>query len=546
MKKILCFILSLLLTLTVFAACGKKNQAETNPDGSYVQGKTCIVAYNSSGYGHSWLQEAEKAFEKLYADEGYEIELKISTTYEYDPALQIGLGPDKNDVDLYMNGGDMERVLDASKKVMRGGEAALVDLKSAVWDVPAIGLDKKEESQTIGERYLLDTEYLYYDGMIQEFHNGIYALPITIGSCGIVLNPNVTKQYGYDLNNLPRTTDEFNAMCLAIADKSQETGIYAYSWAGANASGYMSYLFYEYFAQYSGKEAFMNFVKTMPESGDVISDGWQVYEDPGILQGLKAMEPIMDKRFSPAGSAGMDHMKAQHEMLSGRAAFIMNGDWVLNEMENEYYVEASQCVMMNTPVLSVLGVEAGITDGELSKAVRMIDDGKSNPEIMDAISGLDESETQRIRNARNIYSCGDKSVRGGACIPAYADGKDVAVLFLRFLCSEDGCKIIRDEAYNVAAFACDSYESKGNTVYMDSVIANINPGQGQYISMDAGLSVVRANSGMLPLNHPHFVAPQTFRSWILDTEGKITAQYIYDSERAYVKNYWSQWTAYVK
>ena len=90
------------------------------------------------------------------------------------------------------------------------------------------------------------------------------------------------------------------------------------------------------------------------------------------------------------------------------------------EMEQEYYDEASRCIMLNTPILSIIGTEAGITDAELSEAVRMIDSGNTNEQIISQISGLDEAETQRIRDARNIYSCGDKSVRGGACIPAYA------------------------------------------------------------------------------------------------------------------------------
>ena len=215
-------------------------------------------------------------------------------------------------------------------------------------------------------------------------------------------------------------------------------------------------------------------------------------------------------------------------------------------MEDQYYADASKCVMMNTPVLSVIGTECGITDIELSKAVGMIDEGKSNAEVIATIPGLDDTEAQRIRDARNIYSCGDKTVRGGACIPAYADGKDVAILFLRFLCSEDGCQIIRDEAYNIAAFECESYASKGNTVYMDTVVSNINPGQGEYISMDAGLSVVRANSGMLPFNHPAAISPQTFRTIIMDTTGELTPEFIYENEKAFARSQWSQWTAYVK
>lgn len=545
MKKFIALLLAGVLLLPL-CACGEKEIVETSPGSDFPQGTKCVVAYNSSGYGDSWLKAAAKAFEEAYAAEGYEIELKISYAYENNAALEIGKGAEKNDVDLYIGAGDMEAVLNASNKTMRGTGPVLVDLTEVVWNQPAIGTDRKEEEKTIGDRYLLDTEYLYYDGAIEEFHGGIYALPLTIGSCGIVLNPTVTEQFGYGLDNLPRTTDEFNAMCMAIAEKTPETDIYAYAWPGGNASGYITYLFYEYFAQYSGKEGFMNFVKTLPETGDVLNDGWMVYEDKGILEGMRAMLPIMKPEFSPPGSASMTHLEAQHEVLVGNAAFIMNGDWVLNEMENEYYEEASQCVMMNTPVISVIGQECGISDSELSKAVGMIDDGKTNADVIAAISGLDETEVQRIRDARNIYSCGDKSVRGGACIPAYADGKDVAIAFMRFLCSEDGCQIIRDEAYNIASFACETYKSKGDTVYMDSVVANINPGHGEYISMDAGLSVVRAKSGMLPFNHPAVISPQTFRTIIMDTTGNLTAEYIYDCEREFAKSHWSQWASYVE
>ena len=105
-------------------------------------------------------------------------------------------------------------------------------------------------------------------------------------------------------------------------------------------------------------------------------------------------------------------------------------------------------------------------------------------------------------------------------------------------------QIIRDEAYNVGAFECESYASKGDTIYMDSVVANINPGHGEYISMDSSLSVVRAKSGMLYFNHPSLVQPATFKNMITDTTGTMTAQQMYDMERAYAKANWSIWAAY--
>lgn len=549
-KKILSLALIAVMLIGMMAGCGGNKVAyETDAQGGVIQNKTAIVSYNSSGYGDTWLRKCAEEFNKMYAEEGYKIELDISYSNESNAKLEIGKGGEKNDVDLYIGASGLESLLDASNKTMRGKGAVLVDLTDVVWNKPAIGADKQEEEKTIAERFLLDEEYLYYDGAKEEFHGGIYVLPTGIGSCGIILNPKVTEKYGYGLDNLPRTTDEFNQMCEVIAAKTAETNVYAYAWPGGNASGYITYLFFEYFAQYSGKEAFMNFVKTTPFTGatieDIKNDGWKVYEDKGILEGFKAMEPIMEPRFSPAGSASMTHLEAQHEVLVGNAAFIMNGDWVLNEMEDQYYEEASQCIMMNTPVLSVIGVECGITDAELSDAVGMIDEGKTNAEIIAAIPGLDETETQRIRDARNIYGRGESAIRSGCAIPAYANGKDVAILFLRYMCSEDACQIIRDEAFHISAFACESYASKGNTPYMDSVVANINPGHGQTISMDASISIVRANSGMLYFNHPMNIQPTTFKNMILDTTGEMTAEKMYENEKAYAKSQWSTWAAYI-
>lgn len=548
-RKVIALLLCVVSVMAIFAGCGSK-KVETNPDGTAaVQSKKAVVAYNSSGYGNSWLKVAAEKFMEMYKDEGYEIELKISYSYEVDAGLEIGKGADKNDVDLYIDAQNLETLLDASDKTMRGQGAVLVDLKEEVWNKPAIGLNKQEETKTVKERFLLDENYIYYDGKKEEFHGGIYCLPYTMPSCGIIVNPAVLAQYGYTTDNLPKTTDEFNAMCEKIAAASSQTGIYAYSWPGGNAAGYITYLFFEYFAQYSGREAFFNFVETKPTTDatleEIKADGWKVYEDKGILEAIKAMEPIMEPRFSPNGSASMDHMTAQDYMLTGKAAFMMDGAWLLNEMEEEYYDEAAQCLMMNTPVLSVIGTEAGITDAELSKAVGMIDEGKTNAEIIAAIPGLDDAETQRIRDARNIYGCGEAVVRSGFAVPAYADGRDVAILFIRFLLSEDGCKILRDEAFHIAGYECASYESVGNTPFMDSVIANINPGHGKYISMDVSLSIVRANSGMLYFNHPNLVQPITFKNMILDTTGDLTAQKMYEMEKEYAKSNWSTWTAYI-
>ena len=550
LKKNLSIVLSVLMVLGIMAGCGGNN-VQTNPDGSAVQGKKAIVAYNSVGYGHEWLQKLADDFNAMYADEGYEVELKISMASENNPALEIGKGAAKNDVDLYLDAANLESVLDASNKTMRGQGAVLVDLTESVWNQPAIGLNKQEESKTIAERFLLDSDNLFYDGAKDEFHGGLYVLPtgMELWSTGIVVNPAVLANYGYTADNLPRTTDEFNAMCDVIAAKTSETGVYAYSWAGANAAGYLTYLFFEYFAQYSGADALLNFSMTRPASDatreEIIADGWKVYEDVGILEGFKAMEPIMKPEYSPNGSASMTHMEAQHQLLSGKVAFMILGDWLMYEMKNEYYNEASQCLMLNTPVLSVIGAECGITDAQLSEAVKMVDEDKTDAEVMAAIPGLDETEVARIREARNIYCGGEVNLRSGMAIPAYADGRDVAILFARFLCSEYALDVIRNYGYKFNCYECADYSLDNPTAFMDSVLANQDPGDGIYVAMDSSLSLIRSNSGMLYFNHPNLIQPVTFKNMILDSTGELTAERMFEMEKEYAKQNWSTWAAYI-
>lgn len=551
--RFLCLIMALTAVIAMLSGCKNEKPDTTNPDEVIPQNKTAIVAYNSVGYGHQWLETLAAEFNEMYAEEGYKIQLKISPEMAYgnQPDLEIRKGADRNDVDMYLDAANLENLLDASNKVMRGQGAVLVDLTEEVWNKPAITLGKQEETKLIKDRFLLDDTNLYYTGIKEEFHGGLYVLPsgMELWSAGIIINPTVLEQYGYTTDNLPRTTDEFNAMCEKIAEKTPETGVYAYSWPGSNASGFLAYLFFEYFAQYSGAENFLNFCMTRPTTDatreEIIADGWKVYEDRGILEGLKAMEPIMKPKFSPNGSASMNHMEAQHELLVGNAAFMIGGDWMLWQMQDEYYEEAAQCLMLNTPVLSVIGVECGITDAELSKAVGMVDEDKTNAEIMAQIPGLDEAEAERIRHARNIYGGGEISLRSGMCIPAYADARDVAILFARFMCSEHAMEVIRNQGFKYNCYETSNYDMEVETPYMQSVLANIDPGDGIYVGMDPSLSLVRANSGMLYFNHPNLIQPATFRNMILNTSGDMTAEKMFEAEKEYAKQNWSTWAAYV-
>ncbi len=534
-SRIFSVLLIAALLVTMFAGCGKVTKEDKVTESGEVL--TIRVHYHSSGYGHSWLQKAAEAFEAAYAntDTPYEVELTIEMgTSQISAEQQIPLGPEKNDMDLYYGYISLHKVLDASNKTMRGEGSVLLDLTD-IFNAPAVNGKLESETKTIKDRYYGNKEDLLYDGLLTEYHGGIYALPQFLGTTGIILNTAVTDRLG--ITELPLTSDEFIKMNEDIYAK----GVKPFGYPGANAPAYWMYLWANYFAQYSGVDGFMNWVATNPESGDIINDGWKVYEDKGILEAFKAMDPFLKLDYCPNGSVNNTHLEAQHDVLSGEAAYIVSGDWVFNEMEQEYYNEGANCILLKTPVLSVIGTESGITDAELHTAVKMIDEGKSDADIMAAISGLDAEETKRIRDARGIFSGGGTG--SGWMIPAYADAAEGAKKFIQFMFSEDGCRIIRDEASAFSIVTCDSYETVNDSKFMDSVMEFVSNGNGTPFDMSENRSPVRSAAGMLWFNHSAYVHQLTFKTMMTD-DGKITPEFIYETEIDYVRTNWAQWVAY--
>lgn len=539
-KKLIALLLVFVLAVGLFAGCGGSSAGADAGDDS-TGAKKLIIKFYKGGYGEEWLRAMAEAFEEAYKDEGYKVELEIKASGGGSVAEQeLKLGPEKNDVDLYFASSvSIHNVLNYSKKVMREENLPLLEPLNDIYNAPAVGADKQPESKTIAERTFAGFEDSYlYKGTNEAWKDKIFNLSEFASSTGLFANTKVLEKYGV---SIPNTTDELVAAVETIAQKGAADGVYPFTWAGNNAPGYWYYLWYNWFAQYSGVEAFNNWVATMPASGDVKNDGWQVYEDKGILEAFKAMEPMMKLDYAADGAVNFTHTEAQHFLMVGEAAFMVTGDWLLSEMKQDYFQEASADVqMVKTPVASVIGQELGITDAQLSQAVAMVDEGKANADIIAAISGLTEEGAQRIREARGIYS----SIGGElqVMIPAYGDAKEIAKLFVQFLYSEDGCRIVRDNAYALVPVTCESYEVSEPTNFLESVVKIFDGGNATAIFMNKNNSVVRATSGMLDFNYSSYCLPNTFKSMMMDES--ITAQYIYETELKYVKDNWANWVAY--
>lgn len=529
-----------IMTMSLMAGCNEKTGGGGSQGSS--GGKRLVIKFTKGGFGDEWLTAMKDAFEKAYKDEGYKVELEVVTDASGGTVgvQELKLGPDKNDIDLYIGSGmNLSNLLSFSYKVMHDKETPILEPLNDIYYAPAVGADLKPESKTIAERVFPGFENSYiYNGTEEAWKGNVFHLSEFAASTGLFVNTKVLDRYGL---KIPNTTDEMAATVQSLAKKGAADGVYPFTWAGNNAPGYWSYLFGCLFAQYSGVDAYRNFVATIPPSGDVVKDGWKVYEDKGILEALAAMRPIMDLDYSPNGAVSFTHTQAQHCLMVGEAAFMVTGDWLLSEMRQEYFKEASTDVqMMKTPVVSSIGKELGITDSQLSQAIGMVDNGDSDDKIVAAIPGLTAEGAARIRTARNIYF----SIGGTMqmVIPAYADAKEAAKKFIQFVYSEDGCRITRNNAYALAPVSCESYDVENSTPFLESVIKQMNSGKATAIFSDFNTSAVRASSGMLEFNYSAFASPNTFKSMMMDK--KMTAQYMYEKELEYVKQNWSNYVAY--
>lgn len=532
-KKMLSLLLVALMLVGVFSGCGGKKQ-EANIDPA-VGNKTIVVSLAKGGYGEEWIYALAEAFEETYKEEGYKVELDIRIGDSGDIMTQeLKLGPERNDIDLYFAGNvTVRNVMEFSKKVMLDDTTPILAPLDDVYYSPAIGADKKEESKTIAERVSPGFEESFIYESDNEWNGKVFTLGAFTAATGIAANPAVFARYGIAL---PNTSDELIAAVQTISKEGAADGVYPFVWAGNNAPGYWDYLYKTYFAQYSSVENFYKFLKVKPTSGNVAEDGWTVFEDRGILEALKAMEPMMDLSYAPNGSINFTHTEAQHYLMVGEAGFMITGDWLLGEMQADYE-EVKDCVMLKTPVLSVIGAECGITDAQLSKAVSMVDAGNTDEQIMAAISGLNAEGAARIRNARNIYYSIASSM--DVMIPNYADGKHVAKLFLKFLYSEDGCRIMRNKANALVPVTCESYDVENPTKFFDSVVALMNDGKSTPIFSSSKITQIRNDCGLRDFNNSAYF--WVFKSMMLDDS--LTAEYIYETEKAYVKSNWQNYMA---
>ena len=531
----------ILASIAVFSATGCSNKQKAG-GASTIQ----IKSYKG-GYGTDWLHEMADKFKTIHPEISFEFVEESALVTNEKVQGEIAL-PKKNQIDLYfVTGLDVDALLQKSYSALKKRDVVLLEPLDDVFQSKAIGLDGKEESTTIQSRFFDGFEELCkYNGSFPKWRNNMFFLPWADASTGLFVNKSVLDKYNVEI---PLTSNELINAVQTIYTNGKSQGNYPFSWAGNNAYGYWEYLYETWFAQYSGAEAFNRFMNCDPGNGKIVEEGYKVFQDQGILKALEAMFDICDLKYSPNGSTSKTHMEAQTEFVTGKTAFMCDGDWLLNEMKRDYFDQSKEIMMIGAPILSSIGTEIGITDAELHTLVENIDVHKSNSEIKTVFPSLTDANIERVRSARSLHDT--LGIGHTVAIPSYADAKDAAKLFLRFMYSNDGCRIFRNYAYSNLPLSYVSDASDSNTTFQKSLDRVRDYERPQIITSTAPFNGVRSIAFIYLFNYSSWVHPYTFMNIMIDKASSNPSftnkgpQYLFEYEQEYVKGQWSQYMTYI-
>ncbi len=392
--------LAIVLCLSV-CGCGKKKGGNSSTD--------IEINYWNAGLGTKWLEAEIKAFEKEHPE--YHVyytpsasQTAVLSTYGLD---------DLDTVDLYM----VPKINDTSK----------METLDDVLNSKSYG-----DTKTVGEKF-----YEGYLALERDTNGQIHMLTNGGGVIGFVYNKSLFKKAGID--TLPRTSDELAVVCDKLAAKK------IVPIAHFKPQGYWSTISEAWFAQYDGLDYCLNTFYGNPTKDLML-------KQDGRYKVLEAYEKIITPDYILAGSNSNDHITVQSEFLSEKAAMMVNGSWLVNEMSGSG--KADDFLTMRLPVISSITDRLSTVKGDtmlrrLISAIDDVTDGKK--QLSDYASGngyqidgtmVSKADWDIVAQARNMVPI---NYSGEGCfIPTYSNAKEGAKEFLKFLYSDKGYKIYMD------------------------------------------------------------------------------------------------------
>ncbi len=461
-KRILALVLSLFMAIPL-VGCGGGSKVETKEG-------TINVMMVKSGYGTKWIEDAKEKFEALYAKEGYKVNiLPARPTFEGNSALgEIRLGYEKTGYDIVISSGyTVQQLTDTEYGV------AVEPLTDVMTSQP-INFDG-----TLGETTV---ENLCDDSQSWRLKIGdtYWAAPYTSDIRGLVCNMKVLEKYG--ISEMPVTTDElFEDFDIIYNGVSGKKGIRPIVWGGDNAYGYALPIFYNVIAQLMGREAYEEFYALdylLNDDGTIKADGYNHLNNDAVKEAINVTMHSFDVAYSVSGSLTQNHKDAHAAVITGKTAFMFDGNFFLNEVSASFPSYLNDVRFCLTPVATKLGVDLQLDgtgsdrakcDEILSFMVKKVDEGKSATEIKSLTETqfsitLTDEKVGRVIEARTTGHGGSSFLN----IIKGSKNVEISKLFIRMLLSEDMSKEIFAKYGMISSTYSDIEVSNDNQFIVDS------------------------------------------------------------------------------
>lgn len=394
MKKQLCVLLSVVITLAGLTGCGRREVEETNKDKTQL-----TIGVFDGGLGSEWVYTLKKRFEKKYENYSFEegkkgVEIKVTESASF---TQTGM---ENNIDSFSENLIFAEGASATYFAKKGNFLDISDVvtKPLSYDFVTGETDPNAVDTNTIESKLSEAQRNYYSAIDKKY----YALPTTEKFFGIAYDlelfeennlffapdgtfvkdkdaarssgPDGKEETTYD-NGLPVTYDQFFKLCDKII--SLDSHMIPVMWGG-NVQEYVNSLLIALTADYEGvKQMELNYnydgvmshhVSSIDEAGNpVISEepvtitaenGYELYKLPGRYYALKFIEKLVSNPQyynKTATSTSFTHKDAQGQFVMGkysdkmqRAAMLIDGNWwqseakgVFNDLAAQYGDEAS-------------------------------------------------------------------------------------------------------------------------------------------------------------------------------------------------------------
>ena len=446
MKKTVRSLIALAMAAVMLlglVGCGLTAQEEQ------VDENTLVIQVESKGYGSQFARDLAEAYNAKNtgiravvlndANSGGFASTALSTNTPVDVFFTI-----QNTVFQVMSGTEKNKWADLSD----------------IYSSPLVGYAESGEGVTVAdgiEDFFVES-FTYHDGKQ-------YAVPWTAGFGGFMYNKTRWDKTNENLKaagqaplEMPVTTNEMFALFDRMQEQSVKeasNGAYVFT-CSSDASGYLTYLFGNWYSQYAGREAAYNFLQGKDENGVYTAD---IFKSDARIQAYDVMAKLLsaENGYTKLES---NFQKMQRSFIKGTAMFSTNGDWMENEVSSDLNPGDANIEFVRIPVISSIvnadGIAADFTGTDAEKEAKLItiinyiDQNNLSAATAEAAGqlGVSENTLQRLIEARLVQYCTPSFC---VVVPSYSDQMDAAKDFIKFMLSKEGQEIFMKSTYGIGA-----------------------------------------------------------------------------------------------